>query len=137
MRRLAVLVMAASAMLAGCTSNGSGKAVEVKPDNVKVMLFHAAQRCATCRAIDAVVSEVVSNEYSAAVSDGSLVLMDIDLTDASNRGLAEHYQVLSTSLMIDNHGEVQNLTKEAFTCARSDADELKRILKSHLDAALK
>lgn len=136
MRRLAILVLAASAMLSGCVSNGSGKAAELTSDNVKVMIFHAAQRCATCRAIDAVVSDVVGNDYAVAVSDSTLVLMDIDLSDASNRELVEHYQVLSTSLIIDNHGEVQNLTKEAFAYARSNADELKRILKSHLDKAL-
>lgn len=103
---------------------------------VKVYVFHAAQRCATCRAIDAVVAEVMNNDFTDGVKSGNVALLDVDITKPENKSLVEKYEIYSTSLLIDAGGKVTNLTNDAFQYARSNPDKLKEILRANISKAL-
>jgi len=136
MRRYLLILAIAVATLAGCGQKNVSSSDIENSDNVKVLLFHSAQRCATCRAIEAIVSDVIDSNYAQAIADSSLFVMDIDISDTANRDVVEKYQILSTSLVIDAHGEVCNLTNDAFSFARKDPDKLVQIIKDHLNKAL-
>jgi len=136
MKQMILLFAFTAMMMAGCGHRNTQSAEIDNNGNVKVLLFHAVQRCATCKAIDSIVAEVISNEYADAVSDSSLVVIDIDISDRANLEIVDKYQILSTSLVIDAQGEVTDLTKEAFYYARTKPEELVRILKDKLDKAL-
>lgn len=127
--------------LMGCGSRNAQKSTESTSETnsdaaVEVFIFHAAQRCATCKAIDAVVAEVLENDFSDDVKDGKIVLRDVDGSKPENSPLVEKYEVYSTSLLMDAGGTVTNLTNDAFQYARSNPDKLKEILRANISKAL-
>lgn len=127
--------------LIGCGSRNAQKSTESTSETnsdaaVEVFIFHAAQRCATCKAIDAVVAEVLENDFSDDLKAGKIVLRDVDGSKPENRSLVEKYEVYSTSLLLDAGGTVTNLTKDAFQYARSNPDKLKEILRANISKAL-
>ena len=127
--------------LMGCGSRNAQKSTESTSEinsdaAVEVFIIHAAQRCATCKAIDAVVAEVLENDFSDDVKDGKIVLRDVDGSKPENMPLVEKYEVYSTSLLMDAGGTVTNLTNDAFQYARSNPDKLKEILRANISKAL-
>ena len=127
--------------LIGCGSRNAQKSTESTSETnsdaaVEVFIFHAAQRCATCKAIDAVVAEVLENDFSDDVKAGKIVFRDVDASNPENRPLVEKYEVYSTSLLLDAGGKVTNLTNDAFQYARSNPDKLKEILRAAISKAL-
>ena len=127
--------------LMGCGSGNAQKSTELALESnsdaaVEVFIFHAAQRCATCKAIDAVVAEVLENDFSDDVKAGKIVFRDVDGSNPENRPLVEKYEVYSTSLLINAGGTVTNLTNDAFQYTRSNPDKLKEILRAAISKAL-
>ena len=105
--------------LMGCGSRNAQKSTESTSETnsdaaVEVFIFHAAQRCATCKAIDAVVAEVLENDFSDDVKAGKIVFRDVDGSKQENRELLTKYEIYSTSLVLDAGGKVTNLTNDAF-----------------------
>lgn len=138
-RILTIGVMLLSLM--GCGGRNSQKASESSTATdsraaVKVFVFHAAQRCATCKAIDAVVAEVMNNDFADDMKSGKTAFMDVDISKPENKGLVEKYEIYSTSLLIDASGKVTNLTNDAFQYARSNPDRLKEIFRTEISKAL-
>lgn len=135
----AIVIMLLS--LVGCgnrnAKNSAESAAASNPDAaVEVYVFHAVQRCATCKAIDAVVAEVLDNDFADDVKSGKVVLRDVDGSKPENRALVEKYEILSTSLLLDAKGTVTNLTNDAFQYARSNPDKLMEILRTEINKAL-
>lgn len=127
--------------LMGCGSRNAQKSTEstseINSDAVvEVFIFHAAQRCATCNAIDAVVAEVLENDFSDDVKAGKIVFRDVDGSKQENRELLTKYEIYSTSLVLDADGKVTNLTNDAFQYARSNPNKLKEILRAAISKAL-
>lgn len=127
--------------LMGCGGRNVQKSTESTLENssdaaVEVFIFHAAQRCATCKAIDAVVAEVLENDFSDDVKAGKIVFRDVDGSKQENRELLTKYEIYSTSLVLDAGGTVTNLTNDAFQYARSNPDKLKEILRANISKAL-
>lgn len=127
--------------LVGCGGSNVQKSTEPTLETnsdaaVEVFIFHAAQRCATCKAIDAVVAEVLENDFSDDVKAGKIVLRDVDGSKQENRELLTKYEIYSTSLVLDAGGNVTNLTNDAFQYARSNPDKLKEILRATISKAL-
>lgn len=127
--------------LVGCGGRNVQKSTESTLENssdaaVVVFVFHAAQRCATCKAIDAVVAEVLESDFADDVKSGKIVLRDVDASNPENRPLVEKYEVYSTSLLLDAGGKVTNLTNDAFQYARSNPDKLEEILRANISKAL-
>ena len=127
--------------LMGCGSRNAQKSTESTSETnsdaaVEVFIFHAAQRCVTCKAIDAVVAEVLENDFSDDVKAGKIVFRDVDGSKQENRELLTKYEIYSTSLVLDAGGKVTNLTNDAFQYARSNPDKLKEILRAAISKAL-
>lgn len=127
--------------LMGCGSRNAQKSTESTSETnsdaaVEVFIFHAAQRCATCKAIDVVVADVLENDFSDDVKAGKIVFRDVDGSKQENRELLTKYEIYSTSLVLDADGKVTNLTNDAFQYARSNPDKLKEILRAAISKAL-
>lgn len=138
MKRTALILMMLLS-LAGCRQGGktaSQATSEKSSAKVQVLLFHAAQRCATCRAIEAATKEVLDADFAQQVKDGIVVLRDIDGSLRENEGLVDKYEVISTSIFVDDEGQVTNLTNDAFSYARTEPDRFKEILRSTITKAL-
>lgn len=138
MKRTALILMMLLS-LSGCRQGGktaSQATSEKSSAKVQVLLFHAAQRCATCRAIEAATKEVLDADFAQQVKDGIVVLRDIDGSLRENEGLVDKYEVISTSIFVDDEGQVTNLTNDAFSYARTEPDRFKEILRSTITKAL-
>lgn len=125
--------------LAGC--KGGNKSAAVADSNestakVQVLLFHAAQRCVNCKAIDAATREVLEENFAQQVEDGTIELRDIDGSLKENEALVNKYEVISTSIYVDAEGAVTNLTNDAFSYVRTDPDKFKEILRATIVKSL-
>lgn len=134
-----VLILMVLLSLAGCRQGGKTASQAMSEESsakVQVLLFHAAQRCATCRAIEAATKEVLDADFAQQVKDGTVELRDIDGSLRENEGLVDKYEVISTSIFVDDEGQVTNLTNDAFSYARTEQDRFKEILRSTITKAL-
>lgn len=137
MRRI-LCVLSILAVIASC-GNGNNKEVSADTDEnleknrVEVLVFYGAQRCATCRAIEAQSRELVEAAFAEELSSGLLVYRTVDMTTPEGEALADGYEVASSSLLIVQHLDgkksMNNLTRFAFTTARNKPDEFKEGLK--------
>lgn len=96
------------------------------------------KRCPTCRAIEQLTREVVEQEFAEEVADGTLRLRIAEITEEEE--LAARYEVAWSSLLLSHrhNGEEQvvDLTRFAFTHARTDADLFRRELKARIEQLL-
>ena len=137
MRRI-LCVLSILAVIASC-GNGNNKEVSadtgenLEKNRVEVLVFYGAQRCATCRAIEAQSRELVEAAFAEELSRGRLVYRTVDMTTPEGEALADGYEVASSSLLLVQHLDgkesVNNLTRFAFTTARNKPDEFKEGLK--------
>lgn len=134
-------VLASLAVIASC-GNGNNKKAAVDADEnleknrVEVLVFYGAQRCATCRAIEAQSRDLVETAFAEELSSGQLVYRTVDMTTPEGETMADGYEVASSSLLIVQHMDgkenVNNLTRFAFTTARNKPDEFKEGLKNEV-----
>lgn len=144
MRRI-LCILSSLAVIASC-GNGNIKEVSADTDEnleknrVEVLVFYGAQRCATCRAIEAQSRELVEVAFAEELSSGLLVYRTVDMTTPEGEALADVYEVASSSLLIVQHLDgkesVNNLTRFAFTTARNKPDEFKEGLKKEVRSLL-
>ena len=102
---------------------------------VEVLLFHGAQSCASCKAIERATDELLE-EYEDAIERGDVLYSKLDLIDHQAR--AEKYGVIWSSLLVidyDNEGneEVTDLTDHAYTDVMTDSYRLKTRLRTTID----
>lgn len=138
MKKIVVIFMLLLSLL-GCkqvSKSTSTATSEESPAKVQVLLFHAAQRCATCRAIEAATKEVLDADFAQQVKEGTVVLRDIDASLRENETLVNKYEVVSTSIFVDDEGIVTNLTNDAFSYARTEPDRFKEILRNTITKAI-
>lgn len=140
MKRL-LCIIACLAALTSCGNSNNKKAVATAEENlrenrVELLVFYGAQRCATCRAIEAQALELVECSFAEELASGLLVYRTVDMTTPEGGALADHYEVASTSILLVQHlGDeelVQDLTKFAFMTARNQPDEFRDGLQKNI-----
>ena len=93
MRKLFYLLIA-MLVLMSC-GNGSkkkneeNKAEEIQPNRIEVLYFHGAQRCITCRAIEANTVALLDSLYSKEKADGKIIYKVIDISKKENEAIAD------------------------------------------------
>lgn len=140
MKRILCIIVSLVAIIS-CGNGNNKKAAAVADENlrenrVEVLVFYGAQRCATCRAIEAQSKELVESAFAEDLADGLLVYRTLDMTTPEGEALADHYEVASSSLLLVQHlGDketVNNLTRFAFSTARSKPEEFKEGLRKEV-----
>ena len=110
-------------------------------DRIEVLYFHGAQRCVTCKAIEANTKALLDSLYSNEIADGKIVYKIIDISQKENEKVADKYEVTWSSLFVNRwkNGteEVNNMTEFGFANAKSDPDSFKNGIKSKIDELLK
>ena len=110
-------------------------------DRIEVLYFHGAQRCVTCKAIEANTKALLDSLYSNEIADGKIVYKIIDISQKENEEVADKYEVTWSSLFVNRwkNGteEVNNMTEFGFANAKSDPDSFKNGIKSKIDELLK
>ncbi len=108
---------------------------QTKQNVVEVVLFHGAQSCASCKAIERTTEELLE-EYKDAIERGDVIYSKLDIIDHEAR--AEKYGVIWSSLLVidyDNEGneKVTDLTDHAYTDVMTDSERLKRRLRTTIN----
>jgi len=101
-------------------------------DEVSVFYFHFERRCATCKAVESVSKEAISELYNDAVS-----FTAVNIDDEKGKETAEKIGVSGQSLLIIKGDVKIDLTAEAFMNATIKPEELKKILKQNIDPLLR
>ena len=138
MKKIVVFFMLLLSLL-GCkqvSKSTSTATSEESPAKVQVLLFHTAQRCATCMAIESAIKQVLDAHFAEQMKDGTVILQDIDGSLRENEALVNKYEVISTSIFVDDEGKITNLTNDAFSYARTEPDRFKEILRNTIAKAV-
>ena len=128
MRKLFYLLIA-TLVLVSC-GNGSKKktgenqAEEIQTNRIEVLYFHGAQRCITCRAIEANTVALLDSLYSKEKADGKIIYKVIDISKFVNGWK-------------DSKENVNNMTEFSFSNARNEPDKFKEGIKNKIDELLK
>lgn len=113
----------------------------LQANRVEVLYFHGAQRCVTCKAIEANTVALLDSLYSKEKAEGKIVYRVIDISKKENETIADKYLVTWSSLFVngwkDGSESVNNLTEFGFANARNAPDKFKEGVKSKIDELLK
>ena len=106
---------------------------EKQPDHIEVLYFHGAQRCITCRAIEANTVALLDSLYSKEQAGDRIIYKVIDISKKENEQIADKYEVTWSSLFVN----VNNMTEFSFSNARKSPDKFKEGIKNKVDELLK
>ena len=110
MKKLFYLLIA-TIVLISC-GNGSKNKTETsitkenQTNRVEVLYFHGAQRCITCRAIEANTVALLDSLYSKEQADGKIIFKVIDISKKENEQVADKYEVTWSSLFVKDRKSV-------------------------------
>ena len=103
--------------------------------------FHGAQRCITCRAIEANTVALLDSLYSQEKANGKIIYKVVDISKKENEAIADKYEVTWSSLFVngwkDGKENVNNMTEFSFSNAKNAPDKFKEGIKSKIDELLK
>ncbi len=103
-----------------------------KSENLKLQVYYffSSHRCPTCVSIEENTKNVIETNFKDEVERGIVQLAYIDIEDKSNKTLVEKLQVYSSSLILvenKNGNEiVHDLTEYAFTYSRKQPEVFKQ-----------
>ena len=145
MKKLFYLLITVFVLMAcgnGSKSKAEATATEEKPSNrIEVLYFHGAQRCITCRAIEANTVALLDSLYSKEKENGKIIFKVIDISKKENEHITDKYEVTWSSLFVngwkDGKETVNNLTEFSFSNVRNAPDKFKEGIKSKIDELLK
>lgn len=139
-------VLIAGIILISCGNGAKGKtettnSEAMQIDRVEVLYFHGAQRCITCRAIEANTKALLDSLYSKEIASGKIVYKIIDISQKENEPIADKYEVTWSSLFVNGwkNGKenINNMTEFSFANAKSYPDKFKVGIKNKIDELLK
>lgn len=145
MRKIFYLLIA-MLVLVSCGNDSKEKtrekqAEETQPNRIEVLYFHGAQRCITCRAIEANTEALLDSHYSKEKADGRIIYKVIDISKKENEAITDKYEVTWSSLFIngwkDGKENINDMTEFGFSNAKNAPDKFKEGIKSKIDELLK
>jgi hypothetical protein len=133
--KLLVLAVVSISLYMSCSSqnNANQKDKDTISDlELSVYYFHFERRCVTCKAVESVTEEALSDMYGATVP-----FISVNLDAEEGKEIAGKIGVSSQSLLIVKGDERFDLTAEAFMSATTKPEELKKILKDKIDPLIR
>ncbi len=133
--KLLIITLISMTLQLSCSSqNNSNKAdqTDISENVVNVYYFHFERRCITCKAVESVTEEALSELYN-----GAVPFEAVNLDTEDGKVIARKIGVSSQSLLIVKGDNKIDITAEAFMNATGKPDELKRILKEKIDALIR
>lgn len=131
-----------TASISACSANNTPEKTTtetVAKENtaVEIIYFHGKQRCATCMAIEKETKDLVEGELAQHVKDGKVKFSVVDMSTEEGKKLAAQYKVSFSSLFVVTMDGAQDLTRFAFSNARTNPEEYRKELKNKVVKAIK
>lgn len=102
--------------------------------SIQILYFHGDRRCPTCIKVGEISLNLFNSKYA---KNQSISYKEVNTVKEENKAIAEKYQILSSSLIIDVNGTVKNITVDAFKLAKSDPAALEKMMTDIIEEGLK
>lgn len=137
-----VVALLSTTTICACTGNTAPETTTtetIEKDNttVEILYFHGKQRCATCMAIEKETKALVEGELAQHVKDGKVKFSVVDMSTEAGKKLAAQYKVSFSSLFVVTLDGAQDLTRFAFSNARTNPEEYRKELENKVVKAIK
>jgi len=104
---------------------------------VRGYYFHGTRRCTTCKAVEEVTKEILSEYYTAELADKTISFETINLDEEDNKVLANKLKVSGQTLLFVSNTDTVNLTNQAFMNAVSNPSKLSIFITDEIEKMLK
>lgn len=121
-----------------CLSGEKGNSGEYvrDADYVQIVLFHLAQRCESCNAVERETLLLLENEYGDEVAAGTLKFISLNIQSGEGKKAAELLQASGQSLFVIRGDSITDLSGAAFIFASTRPDIYLEDMRKALDKAL-
>lgn len=104
---------------------------------IQIVLFHLAQRCESCNAVEKETNGLLEEEYAEEISMGKLKFVPMNFQSEKGKKIARQLQAAGQTLLVVKGDSITNLTKDAFVFASTHPEHYREALRNTLDKYLK
>lgn len=105
-------------------------------DKVQIVMFHLAQRCESCNAVERETRSLIEKEFAADLESGKLCFVPLDFQSESGKKAADLLRATGQTLFIVRGDSISDLTSAAFMFAQTHPERYRNALKAELDKYL-
>lgn len=108
---------------------------------LQIYYFHVTNRCATCNSIEANVKSLLEANFKKELESGEIAFQSLNIDEKENWALAEKYQTANASLFLTQiekgKEKTVDLTTDAFSYSKNEADKFKKIVIDSIRVLIK
>ena len=105
-------------------------------DYVQVVLFHLAQRCESCNAVEEETLLLLETEYEDELKAGKVKFISLNFQSRKGKEAASLLRASGQTLFVVRGDSINNLTGPAFMYASTHPENYREALSKALDQAL-
>jgi hypothetical protein len=103
----------------------------------EVLYFHRTNRCPTCMSIEKNTKDLLESNYKTEMESEKVIFKSIDFQQEAENEFVKKYSVEGPTLLVIKHKKDKeskiDLTNEAFTYSRNNAEKFKGILQEKIN----
>jgi hypothetical protein len=105
-------------------------------DYIQIVLFHLAQRCESCNAVEYETEQLLKEEYSEEVDAGKIKFIPLNFQSEHGKQAARLLKASGQTLFVVKGDHVEDLTSPAFMYASTRPEYYRDELREALDTFL-
>ena len=105
-------------------------------DYIQIVLFHLAQRCESCNAVEYETEQLLEDEYSDEVDAGKIRFVPLNFQSEHGKQAAGLLKATGQTLFVVKGDHVEDLTSPAFMYASTRPEYYREELREALDTFL-
>jgi len=105
----------------------------VDADYIQIVLFHLAQRCESCNAVEQETLGMLEQEYGEEVHSGKVIFVSLNFQNAKGKEAAGILQASGQTLFVVKGDSITDLTSAAFMYASTNPEVYREALRNTLD----
>ena len=105
-------------------------------DYLQIVLFHLAQRCESCNAVEEETLLILEKEYGNELRAGKVKFISLNFQSQDGKEAASLLKASGQTLMLVRGDSITDLTSAAFMFASTRPDTYRQALREALDNAL-
>ncbi len=132
------MILLVTLLLFSCRipSNDNGDRFDPDAEYVQIVLFHLAQRCESCKAVEDETKMLLEEEYWKAFATGKVRFISLDYKSENGKEASTLLKASGQTLYVVKGESVTNLTSPAFMYASTHPEYYREALREALDKYL-
>jgi len=106
-------------------------------DYIQIVLFHLAQRCESCTAVERETQWLLEEEYREEVLDGRIKFVPLNFQNENGKTAARLLRASGQTLFVVKGDHISDLTSAAFMYANTHPENYQEALRKALNNYLK